>query len=102
MVEFTVENGKVGWKGSENNRARGKLSFSSPSPRARVQFPRENRGQINALLRIEEHHSRVERKGFVSAFVTRGFYPKRSTQRASTKIVVNTRPIVILKKRFRA
>lgn len=37
MMEFTVENGKVGWKGSENNRARGKLSFSPPFLRACVQ-----------------------------------------------------------------
>lgn len=59
MMEFTVENGKVGWKGSENNRARGKLSFSPPFLRACVQFLRENGGQINALLRIEEHHSCV-------------------------------------------
>lgn len=57
-----MENGKVGWKRSENNRARGKLSFR-PLARARVQFPRENRGQINALLRIEEHHSRVGKGG---------------------------------------
>lgn len=63
----------LGYEGSENNRARGKLSFSPLFLCTRTVF-RENRGQINALLRIEEHHSRC--KGFVSVFVTRGFHPE--------------------------